>query len=260
MRVFTKRAAHSGSRLALVSAEGSLGGSTSTSSTFLARSRVVQGVLDLFDSPSYLEVGVSRGVTFHAVCARHKVAVDPVFEFDLERARRQDPNAVYHEVTSDTYFGGIVGPAERFTVIYLDGLHTFEQTLRDFTNALTFLADPGVIVIDDVVPSTYLAAIGNLEEHRRLRRALKSADVAWMGDVYRLVFFIEAFFQQLTYRTVAENHGQLILWARRRAAVAERSVEQVARLGYEHSVLEPEAFARAPLGEILVEVRSDLGL
>lgn len=252
------RAGHSDGRISAVStANESAGGSAPAS---LTRSQVVQRVLDLFDDASYLEVGVSRGATFHSVRARRKTAVDPAFQFDVESARLSDPTASYYEVTSDSYFGTIVDSAEQFTVIFLDGLHTFEQTLRDFTNALSFVARPGVIVIDDVLPSTYLAAMSDFDDHRRLRRALKIHDVAWMGDVYRLVFFIEAFFQQITYRTVAENHGQLIAWRSRRAAVAERSVEEVARLGYERSVLERDVFAQTPLEAILFEVRTDLCL
>jgi hypothetical protein len=225
----------------------------------LARNEVVQGVLDLFDGPAYLEVGVSRGNTFHAVTAARKVAVDPRFRFDPDEAARQDPTATYHLVTSDAYFGEIVDEAERFEAIYLDGMHTFEQTLRDFTNALAFLAPGGVVVIDDVRPASYLASISDIAEHRRLKAAVKGSKGAWMGDVYRLVYFIDTFFQQITYRTVAENHGQLVAWRGRRDAVPERTVEEVARLPYERSVLDEEVFRRMPLADILAEIRSARG-
>jgi hypothetical protein len=94
------------------------------------RDAVLQGLLALFAAPSYLEIGVSKGVTFHRIQARRKVAVDPRFRFDVAAARKENPSASYHEVPSDVYFGTIVDPGERFDVIYLDGLHTAEQTLR----------------------------------------------------------------------------------------------------------------------------------
>jgi methyltransferase family protein len=221
----------------------------------VARAEVVQAMLDLFDDPVYLEVGVSRGTTFHALRAARKTAVDPRFRFDTEDAAREDPTATYHEVTSDVFFGERVDPAERFEVIYLDGMHTLEQTLRDFTNALGHLAPGGVVVIDDVRPASYLAAIADIEEHRRLKQAVKASAGAWMGDVYRLVFFLETFFQQITYRTVAENHGQLVAWRQRRPAVPERGVEEVARLPYERAVLDEHVFHRMPLAEIVAGLR-----
>ena len=80
-------------------------------------------------------------MTFNAIQASRKVAVDPRFRFKVAEARSGDaPEAEFHEVPSDEYFGRIADPDERFHVIFLDGLHTLEQTLRDFTNALEFLA------------------------------------------------------------------------------------------------------------------------
>lgn len=218
------------------------------------RADVVQGVLDLFEDPAYLEIGVSRGTTFHAVRAARRVGVDPRFRFDTDEAAREHPDASYHATTSDAYFGTVVDPSERFDVVYLDGMHTLEQTLRDFTNALAHLAPGGVVVVDDVRPVSYLASISDIEEHRRLKEAVPKSRGAWMGDVYRLVYFIETFFQQLSYRTVAENHGQLVAWRQRRATVPGRRVEEIARLPYERSVLDDDVFASAPLAAILAEI------
>lgn len=224
--------------------------------TKMSRADVVQGILSLYDNPAYLEVGVSKGVTFHSIEATRKVAVDPRFRFKARQLESEGSNATYHEVTSDTYFGEIANPAaDRFDVIYLDGLHTLEQTLRDFTNSLTFLSASGVIVVDDVYPVSYVASMPDIEEHRVVKRELNVHRGAWMGDVYRLVFFIDTFFQQLTYRTVAENHGQLVAWGARRPTVPNRRVEDIARLPYERVVLERDAFRLLPFAEILAEVR-----
>lgn len=221
----------------------------------ISRAEVLEGLLALYDEPAYLEVGVSKGVTFNAIQASRKVAVDPRFRFKVAEAQRNAPEAEFHQVPSDEYFGRIIDPAERFQVIFLDGLHTLEQTLRDLTNALEFLAPGGVIVIDDVYPNSYVASMPDIEEHRAAKEKLKVARGAWMGDVYRLVFFIESFFQQLSYRTVAENHGQLVVWRSRREAVAHRRAEDVARLPYERVALDEDVFAFTPYAEILDEVR-----
>jgi hypothetical protein len=226
----------------------------------ITRDAVLQGLLSLFAAPRYLEIGVSQGSTFHKVAARQKVAVDPEFRFDVEAARRANPSASYHQVTSDAYFGTIVDPAERFDVIYLDGLHTAEQTLRDLLNALHHLEPKGIIVIDDVRPPTALAAIGDRERFARVREFMASRSKTWMGDVYKVVVFIESFLQQLTWRTVAENHGQAVVWHQRRPQVPDRSIAAVGSMSFEDFVLEATMLRSAPYQEIVREARSDLAL
>lgn len=216
----------------------------------------IAGLLSLYHDARYLEVGVAQGRTFHVLTAARKVAVDPQFKFDLEEAQTGHPGASYHQVPSDDYFGRVVDTGDRFDVIYLDGLHTYEQTLRDFCNAIRYLAPNGVIVVDDVVPSSYFASLRELAQFRAVRRGRKDISEAWMGDVYRLVFFIETFLQQFTYRTISDNLGQLVVWPERRRTVRERTVEATARAPYESVVLERDAFRLAPFATVLDEVRA----
>jgi Methyltransferase domain len=223
----------------------------------MTRDAVLQGLLALFAAPRYLEIGVSQGATFHSVAAPRKVAVDPVFHFDVEAARRENPDAAYHDVTSDTYFGTIVDPAERFDVIYLDGLHTAEQTLRDLLNALAFLEPGGLIVIDDVRPTTHLAAIPDRRRFAQVREYLGSRSKTWMGDVYKVVFFVDSFLQQLTWRTVAENHGQAVVWRRRRPQVTQRPIAAVGAMSFEDFVPEAAVLRPASYAEIVAEIRAD---
>ena len=216
----------------------------------------IGSLLSLYRDARYLEVGVAQGRTFHALTAARKVAVDPKFKFDLPESQGGKPASSYHQVPSDDYFGRLVDSGERFDVIYLDGLHTFEQTLRDFCNAIRYLAPNGVIVVDDVMPSSYFASLRDLAQFHAVRKGRKDISDAWMGDVYRLVFFIETFFQQFTYRTISDNLGQLVVWPERRAAIRERSVEATARAPYESVLLERDAFRLAPFASILEEVRA----
>jgi capsular polysaccharide biosynthesis protein len=221
----------------------------------LKRSDVLNHILSLFHNPSYLEIGVNSGETFFAVEAGTKVAVDPQFLFDVDEARGKIANARFHSVESDAYFSAIVGPDERFDVIYLDGLHTVEQTLRDFCNAISYLKESGIIVIDDVVPNSYHASLPDLRVSRQLRDGLypKCNDGSWMGDVYRLVFFIQTFFQQYRYATVVENHGQLVVWKERRSPkeLAYRGLQDIGRLPFENTVTESAAYNKLSFREIL---------
>jgi hypothetical protein len=156
----------------------------------------LQTILALFAEPSYLEIGVNTRETFFAVDAVRKVAVDPRFQFDVDAAREREPRSEVFEVESDVYFGELIRPDDIFDVIYLDGLRTFEQTLRDFCNAIQFLREDGVIVIDGVIPNSYSASIPDASTAEAVKGALKDRDQSWMSDVFRLVFFFQAFFQQ----------------------------------------------------------------
>lgn len=223
----------------------------------MERSEVLRPILALFKAPRYLEIGVRAGETFFALSAVHKVAVDPNFEFDVEAARAREPHSQFFEAASDRFFGELIEPDAKFDVIYIDGLHTFEQTLRDFCNSVCVLADRGVIVIDDVVPNSYASSLPNLLASVRLKEALGDPDRSWMGDVYRLVFFIDTFFQQLDFATVIENHGQLVVWRQRRAAayLKARTVEEIATLPFESTRLEREALRFRNYGEIIEALR-----
>lgn len=225
----------------------------------MLRSEVLNQLLGLFTRPRYLEVGVHSGETFLAVRAAHKVAVDPLFRFDVDAAARAEPSAEFHAVTSDAYFRGLAPDAPPFDVVFLDGLHTFEQTLRDLMNALAHTRPDSVIVIDDVKPNGFPAAIRDLGVFDRLYAAVPGTDAAWMGDVYRLVWFVSVFMPAWSYATVAENHGQLVLWRRTRDGGPETTVEAVARTPYEDVVLHGEVFRSAPLAEILAQVRAARG-
>lgn len=225
----------------------------------VTRLEVIQSCLDLFSNPMYLEVGVWKGKTFGPAKAGTKVAVDPTFpDGVLDRLRAQN-NTELHEVTSDQYFAA-ANPSQKFDVIYLDGLHTFEQTLRDLINAVSFIAPRGIIIIDDVYPDTYHASLADVSHSRIVKRATGSDNKNWMGDVYKMTLFIESFFQQYTYRVISNNHGQLVLWPKRRASVKERSVEAIARAPFETIFIEAESQRRAPLADILEEIKIDLGL
>lgn len=222
----------------------------------ISRNRIVQGVLDLFEAPDYLEVGVNKGMTFNALQAATKVAVDPKFLFDYEGVAKTVPGTSFYEITSDDYFGRVATRDTSFDVIYLDGLHTAEQTIRDLINAISFLRADGVIIIDDVFPCSYVASLPDRRQTRLIRQATGDTAGAWMGDVYRLVFFVETFCQQFSYATVINNHGQLILWRDARETIVDRTLTQVGEKAYKDVLLEKDSFNFATFEQIRERIGS----
>jgi hypothetical protein len=217
------------------------------------RAKVVQAMLALFDAPRYLEVGVYEGSTFHDVEAAVKVGVDPDFQFERGASV---PGVSLHEITSDAYFAEHADAGAPFDVIFLDGLHTFEQTLRDLTNALAFTHERSVILVDDVYPSSPVAAIGDYERFRAVRNALEIESWVWMGDVYHLVYFIETFMPQLSFAAPLPHLAPLVVWRERRTAVPERTVAEIAALRYEDIVLSGESYNPMGLDQIVARIRA----
>lgn len=230
----------------------------------MRRSDVLQGILDMFVRPKYLEIGVSEGTTFHAIGADFKVAVDPVFQFDFDSAKKSSDASEYHQVTSDFFFSKIASRYPHFDVIYLDGLHTFEQTLRDLLNSLRYITDRGVIVVDDVIPSSYHASLPNpaefsaLHHSLGLRDAAVASDGSWMGDVFKLVFFVSAFLPEFSYRTTGDNHGQLVLWPQKRDVEYYFTMKEIVECEFKDVVSKVHVFRKARYQEISNEIQTFL--
>lgn len=173
------------------------------------RHDIINSIANCVNASTYLEIGVSRGITFDRVEVKAKTAVDPKFKFDY--ITKASDNTKYYQLSSDEFFGFHAGDS-LYDIIYLDGLHTFEQTLRDLLNSIHYLSPRGVIIIDDTVPSSYFASLNSQKVASDLRKAVGELDKSWMGDVYKVVAFIHSFLSCFSYGTVKENHGQTILW------------------------------------------------
>jgi len=219
------------------------------------RNETVQGLIDLYDTPSYLEIGVNHGLTFNSVRAARKVAVDPKFNFDVKSASSLDNTASFYEVTSDVYFADHHQNDELFDVIFLDGLHTFDQTLRDLMNAVAFLKPGGAILIDDTVPASYAAALPDIDDFFRFRDAAQFVEHSWMGDVFRLVFFIRDYLPSYSYATILETHGQTVVWKqKRRLTRGLLPVREVACLEYAQAMIEDLSFKKTPFLDIVGQI------
>ncbi len=138
-----------------------------------------------------------------------------------------------HEVTSDHYFTEIANGSEPFDLIYLDGLHTFEQTFRDFCASLRYSHERTIWLVDDTMPVSFLASFRNPRLARWVRMRLGIKNKSWMGDVYKVVFAIHDFFPQFSYATL-DHPGQTVLWmeTRRNFGPSWSSLAAITNLGY----------------------------
>jgi hypothetical protein len=195
------------------------------------RSERLNALAEIVSAATYLEIGVARGATFTRVDVPYKVGVDPRFRLDVRA--QTTPGTFLHEVTSDAFFATLAAAHGPFDLIYLDGLHTFEQTFRDFCASLRHAHARTVWVLDDTSPIDWWAARPRRDLLWRLRRRVGPRRKGWMGDVYKVVFVIHDFFPQFTYATFPE-HAQTVVWSqtRERFTPTWNSLEQISRLRY----------------------------
>lgn len=159
----------------------------------------------------YLEVGVQYGTSL-VVAEGSEVAIgidpQPLIHF----SQNQRPNQVLHHITSDTFFRreddwmraaratGVSYIPLRIDLGFIDGLHLFEQALRDFANMERYMVRGGVIVIDDVLP--YSQAIAEREQ--------PPGD--WTGDVWKLIPILRRWRRDLTLNIInTEPTGTLVV-------------------------------------------------
>jgi len=111
--------------------------------------------------PTYLEIGCASNALFDSVPAVHKVGVDPA-SGGTERK------------TSDEFFKN---NTRQFDVIFIDGLHTYEQARKDVINAIKCLKEKGWIGLHDMLPRNWM-------EHHI---PIVTRDM-WLGDVWKVAF------------------------------------------------------------------------
>ncbi len=188
-------------------------------------------VLSRFNhSKTYLEIGVDRGETFSQVMIENKVAVDPRFKFDY--ASEKSDSLRFYEMTSDEYFTSEA--SDCFDFIYLDGLHTFEQTFRDFCATWAMSHGKTIWLIDDTVPTDVFAADKSQRRSKTLRDEVGIQDNAWMGDVFKTVCAIHDFFPQFSFATFNNGHGQTVIWQKTRDHFKPKwnSLSAISELGF----------------------------
>lgn len=98
-------------------------------------SQRINRLAEKFGLKTYLEIGVFNGDTFNAVCLPSKTAVDPQFQFNTSDYEKD--NVKFYEMPSDEFFyrSQLEDRVTKYDLIYIDGLHTYEQSYKDFINS-----------------------------------------------------------------------------------------------------------------------------
>lgn len=135
---------------------------------------------------TYLEIGVAEGRSM-ALARRGTacVGIDPATG-SPERISFHSPenNPQLFQLTSDDFFASCNLPEllgkSTIDVAFLDGLHHFDQTLKDFINVEKYSRPDSLVLIHDCLPV-------NAQVAERQRQTS-----FWLGDVWKLIPCLKA--------------------------------------------------------------------
>lgn len=125
---------------------------------------------------SYLEIGCCKNEVFSKINIK-KVGVDPNSGGTVR-------------LTSDVFFKK---NNEKFDLVFIDGLHVYDQVKQDIINSLEVLNNNGVILIHDCLPE------------KIWEQNVPRMNGAWSGDVWKVIPFFRSKSNIDVYTCVADR-------------------------------------------------------
>ena len=162
------------------------------------------GVIDILAKANkytnYLEIGCQNDTNFAKVPFPNRIGVDP-------------SKGGTHRMTSDAFFAQNDGPNKQmFDIVFIDGLHTYEQTRRDIYNSLRCLNVGGTIVMHDMLPGSW-----EQEHMPRLNRGSN-------GTTWKVAYEFKKLFGP-KFGIIMADEGLGVIFKDSAAPVVETSVE-----------------------------------
>jgi hypothetical protein len=148
-----------------------------------------------FEFKKYLEIGVGPTyATFDNVKVEYKVGIEPT-----DKTHNRSDGGRIISLTSNSFFES---NKERFQLIFIDGLHLFEQVARDIVNSWNALFSGGLILIHDCVPANSIQAL----------RICRDVTAGWTGDVYKAIVRFRDKFSDIRSVVLPDDHGIGVIW------------------------------------------------
>ena len=151
-----------------------------------SRTEIIQKIINKKNYKNYLEIGCDNDKNFSQINIENKIGVDPLKGGTLR-------------MTSDDFFKE---NKKNFDIIFLDGLHTYEQTIQDIDNSLKCINKDGVILIHDCLPKKiWNQIVPRIYGH-------------WNGDVWKAIVHSRTYDYADTF-TCKADHGIGLIFKRK---------------------------------------------
>jgi hypothetical protein len=171
------------------------------------RTDLINAVIARNGYRTYLEIGCRDDDCFRVVQVPHKVGVDPASGGTLR-------------MTSDEFFAA---NKDTFDIIFIDGLHTYEQVLKDIVNAAAVLNDGGTIVMHDCLPTSCLSQFAFPVISLGVR--------PWNGDVWKAFIEVRTM-PDLDAAACMIDHGVGVIKKRKNSRPLALKVKSCKKLKY----------------------------
>ncbi|MDC0518222.1 class I SAM-dependent methyltransferase [Candidatus Pelagibacter sp.] len=168
------------------------------------RKEIINKIIKFHNFKDYLEIGCDQNELFLEVQIQNKVGVDP-------------NNGGTHRMTSDDFF---LENKDKFDLIFIDGLHIYNQVLKDIHNSVNCLKENGLILLHDCFPFNYYD------------QAIPRAQKKWNGDVWKAITEMRTLSYLDTYVGAFDNGIGLIL-KRKNTMTLKKPAVSFKKLKYE---------------------------
>ena len=168
-----------------------------------SRHEIIQETINRKNYKSYLEIGCDQDELFSKITIDKKIGVDPASGGTVRD-------------TSDNFFKK---NNTKFDIIFIDGLHEYEQVKKDINNSLIFLNDNGVIFLHDCMPMRFIY------------QAVPRATGLWNGDVWKNIVESRTKSEIDTY-VVHADHGIGVILKKSNKKVLNLSINNFKKLKF----------------------------
>ena len=202
---------------------------------------VIQRIINHKKANTYLEIGVKKGKAFLEIRARKKIAIDPLFKISRKRKIKfflknfSNISNEYYEMTSDIFFEKesiCLTKSNGIDVAFIDGLHTYTQSLKDVHNCLKFLNQSGVIVMHDCNPQSETESQSFDIMEQKEGMDLPESGIAWSGDVWKTIANLRSTRSDLNIFVLDCDHGVGIITKGEPEKMLGFSVKMIEKLTY----------------------------
>lgn len=153
----------------------------------MTRIEIINALIKKNNYKTYLEIGVNTpaqpGYSHTSIEVETKHGVDPNVDTTFKM-----PSDDFFAQNNNTY-----------DIVFVDGLHIFDQAYRDIVNSLNFLNNNGTIVVHDCHPRKEIT-----------QRAVRASSV-WHGDVWKAILKLRMENPNVEIYTVDSDEGCAII-------------------------------------------------
>lgn len=201
----------------------------------ITRVDMINSALKETKGSSYLEIGIRNGSTFKKIKSSFKTGVDPVIKNSRLKFKTYfNLRARLYEETSDTFFAEHAEKRFRgrgIDVAFVDGMHSYGQTLKDVENILCYLNEGGLIFMHDCNPACELSAVAGTGPEAVIEKSGGKVHT-WNGDVWKTIVHLRSMDANLSVFVLDFDQGIGVICRGENDNLLGYSAEEIEKMTY----------------------------